>query len=152
MKNKLSLQSTIINKTKKSNLRVLFIFNVHLLTGCVATPVDIQRNDNQEIMIPDYSPNPQDTYNDRDIVIEIDMNMNVDMDMNMNVDMNMNMDMAVQLPILECDIPQGGQCVGEILESCQEDRVVQIDCAAQGMLCISDGEGARCEVQQEIDR
>ena len=162
MKNKLSLKSTIINKTKKSNLRLLFIINVHLLTGCVATPADIQRNDNQEIMIPDYSPNPQDTYNDRDIVIEIDMdtnmdidmdmNMNMDMDMNMNMDINMNMDMAVQPPILECDIPQGGQCVGEILESCQEDRVVQVDCAAQGMLCISDGEGARCEVQQEIDR
>ena len=79
----------------------------------------------------------------------VDASREMDMEVPVEIDMTTPVDMS---PPPMCDVPDGGQCVGNLHEECQGNELIQTNCADSGERCVSDNLGARCEAEpQEVD-
>jgi hypothetical protein len=73
-------------------------------------------------------------------------------------DMDITPDMEIESDELDmetppsCQLPEEGQCIGDILERCVGDAAIQTNCALQEERCVLDAQGARCEAEEiEVD-
>ena len=131
----------------------LTLFSLTCLSGCVNTPETLDM-DIPSYPTPDSNP-PTMTFPGDDVGVmeELDMGPEADQnpleDMTSEEDMGPNPDMNVD-PM--CQLPEEGQCSGDLLEKCVNDVLVTTDCAQQEQRCVSDLDGARCEDEPiEVD-